>query len=42
VMATLAGLSFIGIFFFDIPFPVIIIAAAVVGALSGRFGVQSF
>ncbi len=42
VMAALAGLSFIGIFFFDIPFPVIIIAAAVIGALSGRFGVQSF
>jgi chromate transporter len=42
VMATLAGLSFMGIFFFDIPFPVIIIAAAVIGALSGRYGVQSF
>ncbi|MBT3264084.1 MAG: chromate efflux transporter [Acidiferrobacteraceae bacterium] len=42
VMATLAGLSFMGIFFFDISFPVIIIAAAVVGALSGRYGVQSF
>jgi len=42
VMATLAGLSFMGIFFFDIPFPVIIIAAAMIGALSGRFGAQSF
>ena len=42
VMATLAGLSFMGIFFFDISFPVIIIAAAVIGALSGRYGVQSF
>jgi len=42
VMATLAGLSFMGIFFFDIPFPVIIIAAAVIGALSGRYGVRSF
>jgi chromate transporter len=31
-----------GIFFFDIPFPVIIIAAAVIGALSGRYGVRSF
>ena len=42
VMATLAGLSFVGIFFFDTPFPVIIIAAALIGALSGRYGVQSF
>lgn len=32
---TLAGLSFVGIFFFDVPFPLIVISAAVIGYLGG-------
>ncbi|NIR28475.1 MAG: chromate efflux transporter [Gammaproteobacteria bacterium] len=35
VMFVLAGLAFIGIFFFDVPFPIIIVAAALIGYLGG-------
>lgn len=35
VMVALAGLAFVGIFFFDVPFPLIIIAAALIGYLGG-------
>jgi chromate transporter len=33
---TLAGLSFVGIFFFDAPFPLIVVSAAIVGYVGGR------
>ncbi|MBI5252197.1 MAG: chromate efflux transporter [Desulfomonile tiedjei] len=36
VMLALAGLAFAGIFFFDVPFPVIVFAAAVLGYIGGR------
>ncbi len=36
VMASLAVLSFVGIFFFGVPFPVLILSAAVIGYIGGR------
>jgi chromate transporter len=39
---TLAGLSFAGIFFFDVPFPLIVIAAAVIGYIGGRVRPELF
>jgi chromate transporter len=36
VMWLLAGLSFAGIFFFEVPFPLIVLAAGVVGLAGGR------
>jgi chromate transporter len=39
---TLAGLSFVGIFFFDVPFPLIVISAAVIGYLGGRLSPTLF
>jgi chromate transporter len=33
---TLAGLSFVGIFFFDVPFPLIVVSAAIIGYVGGR------
>jgi chromate transporter len=35
-MVSLAALAFIGIFFFDVPFPAIVLAAAIVGYVGGR------
>ena len=32
---TLAGLSFVGIFFFDAPFPLIVVSAAIIGYVGG-------
>jgi len=37
VMASLAGLAFVGLHFLKIPFPVIIISAGVIGFFGGRF-----
>ena len=42
LMVTLAGLSFVGIFFFDVPFPVIVISAAVIGYVGGRIRPELF
>ncbi|GEP05264.1 chromate efflux transporter [Methylobacterium oxalidis] len=42
VMVALAALSFVAIFFLDIPFPVIVLAAALVGYLGGRAGLPQF
>jgi chromate transporter len=39
---TLAGLSFVGIFFFDVPFPLIVISAAVIGYVGGRIRPELF
>lgn len=42
VMWALAGLAFIGIFFFKIPFPVIILTAGMVGLVGGRLWQRQF
>jgi len=42
VMIAIAAIAFIGIFFFGVPFPVIIIAAAVIGFLGARLGRPEF
>jgi chromate transporter len=42
VMYVLAAAAFIGIFFFDIPFPIIIFGAAFIGFLGGRSGAAAF
>ena len=41
-MVTLAGLSFVGIFFFDVPFPLIVISAAIIGYVGGRIRPELF
>jgi chromate transporter len=42
VMIALAATAFIAIFFFDVPFPLIILTAAVIGFFGGRAGVTAF
>ena len=42
IMWTLAGLSFVAIFFFQVPFPVIILTAGVIGLIGGRFWKRKF
>src|SRR5258707_2261929 len=42
VMIALAAAAFVGIFFFNVPFPVIIIAAGVIGYLGARSGRPEF
>ena len=42
VMIALAAVAFIGIFFFDVPFPVIVLGAGLIGFLAGRAGVPAF
>src|SRR6202795_2149831 len=42
VMIALAAIAFIAIFFFDVPFPVIIIAAGLIGYLGARSGRPEF
>ena len=42
IMRVLAGLSFVGIFFFDVPFPVIIFAAALIGYVGASRGNPAF
>ena len=42
VMVSIAGLAFLAIFVFNIPFPLIVLAAAVVGYLGGRFWLDTF
>ncbi len=42
VMVTLAALAFVGIFLFKIPFPVVIIAAGLIGFMGGRFCPKKF
>lgn len=42
VMWTLAGLAFIAIFFFHLPFPVIILSAGIIGLIGGRFWKEKF
>jgi chromate transporter len=42
VMVALAALAFVAIFFFGVPFPLIILAAALIGYLGGRAGHPAF
>ena len=42
VMMALAGASFVAIFFFDAPFPFIILIAAMIGYMGGRAGMRAF
>jgi chromate transporter len=42
LMVTLAVLAFVAIFFYDVPFPVIVLSAAVIGFLGGRFRPDAF
>lgn len=42
VMVALAALSFVAIFFFGLPFPLIVLAAAVFGYLGARSGAAAF
>lgn len=42
IMIGLAGIAFVAIFFFAVPFPVIIIAAGIVGYLGARSGRSEF
>jgi chromate transporter len=41
-MRVLAALSFIAIFAFDVPFPLIVLTAALIGFLGARAGLQAF
>jgi chromate transporter len=42
VMIALAAASFVGIFFFDVSFPLIIFGAALIGFMGGRAGLAAF
>jgi len=42
VMVTLSALAFIGIFFFNIPFPMIVLAAALIGFVGGKLWLEKF
>ena len=42
LMITLAVLAFVAIFFYDVPFPLILLSAAVFGFLGGRFRPDAF
>jgi chromate transporter len=42
IMIALAGIAFVAIFFFDVPFPIIIIAAGAIGYLGARSGRPEF
>jgi chromate transporter len=42
IMIALAAIAFIGIFFFNVPFPIIIIAAGVIGYLGAKSGRSEF
>ena len=42
VMVAIAGAAFVAIFFYDAPFPVIILAAGLIGFIGGRAGMPAF
>ena len=42
LMLVLAGLGFVAIFFFEVPFPFIVISAAIIGYVGGRIRPESF
>ena len=41
-MILLAALAFVAIFFYDVPFPLIVLSAAIIGFLGGRFRPDAF
>ncbi|WP_046863989.1 chromate efflux transporter [Microvirga massiliensis] len=41
-LVALAGAAFVAIFFFGIPFPIIVLTAGVIGFIGGRAGVSAF
>ena len=42
VMLAIAAVAFVAIFFLHVPFPLIVLAAAIAGFLGGRFGLAAF
>ncbi len=42
VMIAIAAAAFVGIFFFGVPFPVIVLTAALIGFVGGRAGMPAF
>ena len=42
VMVTLSAIAFVGIFFFNVPFPIIVFGAALIGFLGGLIGIVAF
>jgi chromate transporter len=42
IMVALAGIAFVAIFFFNVPFPIIIIAAGVIGYIGAKIGRPEF
>jgi chromate transporter len=42
VMIALAAAAFVGIFFLDIPFPIIVFGAAIIGFVAGSMGLSEF
>jgi chromate transporter len=42
VMVALAAVAFVAIFFFSVPFPVIVFGAGLIGYLGGRAGIKEF
>lgn len=42
VMIALSALAFIGIFFFNIPFPVIVLCAGIIGFVGGKLWLETF
>jgi chromate transporter len=42
LMVGLAALAFIAIFFFDVPFPLIVLGAGLIGFIGGRAGIGAF
>ncbi|HEX2116190.1 MAG TPA: chromate efflux transporter [Alphaproteobacteria bacterium] len=42
LMVALAAAAFIAIFFFDIPFPIIVLGAGLLGFIGGRSGMEAF
>src|SRR5262245_13120305 len=42
VMIALAAVAFVGIFFFNVPFPIIVFGAAIIGFVAGLMGLAEF
>src|SRR5215472_3067736 len=42
VMIALAAIGFVGIFFFNVPFPIIVFGAAIIGFVAGLMGLAEF
>ena len=42
VMIALAAIAFVGIFFFNVPFPIIVFSAAIIGFVAGLMGLAEF